>query len=72
MKMAIIKELILALPDHTKSYEVQTDAFNFAIGGVLIQDGHLVAFKNQRLNEIERRYTIHEKEMIAVVHYFRT
>lgn len=30
---AVVKEPILALPDHTKAYEVHTDASHFAIGG---------------------------------------
>ena len=36
LKRAITEEPILALPDYTKPYEVQTDASDFAIGGVLM------------------------------------
>ncbi|XP_056164103.1 heterogeneous nuclear ribonucleoprotein 1-like [Syzygium oleosum] len=62
------EEPMLVLPDHAKPYEEETDTFDFAIGGVLMQDGHPVAFESRKLNEIERHYTVQEKEMIAVVH----
>ncbi|PHT91027.1 hypothetical protein T459_06140 [Capsicum annuum] len=72
LKAAIIKEPVLALPDFTKLFEVQTDASDFAIGGVLMQEGHPIAFESRKLNEAERRYTVHEKEMTAIVHCLRT
>ncbi|KAM3344010.1 hypothetical protein P3S68_026101 [Capsicum galapagoense] len=72
LKAAIIKEPVLALPDFTKLFEVQTDASDFAIGGVLMQEDHLIAFESRKLNDAERRYTVHEKEMTAIVHCLRT
>jgi hypothetical protein len=30
---------VLALPDHAKPFEVHTDALDYAIGGVLMQEG---------------------------------
>ena len=49
---------MLALPDHTKVFEVHTDASDFAIGGVLIQDRHPITFESRKLNDMERRYTV--------------
>lgn len=72
LKQAITKEPVLALPDYSKPYEVHTDASDFAIGGVLMQEGHPVAFESRKLNDTERRYTVQEKEMTAVVHCLRT
>ncbi|EOY21488.1 Uncharacterized protein TCM_013099 [Theobroma cacao] len=72
LKQAICAKSVLALPDHTKSYEVHTDALDFAIKGVLIQEGHLVAYESRKLNDIEKRYIVQEKEMTVIVHYFRT
>ena len=45
----------MALPDHTKVFEVHTDASNFTIGGVLMQERHLITFESHKLNDIERR-----------------
>ncbi|KAE8734320.1 hypothetical protein F3Y22_tig00000773pilonHSYRG00160 [Hibiscus syriacus] len=72
LKLAMISEPVLVLPDHTKFFDVFTDASDVAIGGVLMQGGHPVAYESRKLNETERRYTVHEKEMTAVVHCLRT
>lgn len=72
LKVAIIKEPVLVLPDFTKLFEVQTDASDFAISGVLMQEGHPIAFESRKLNDAERRYTVHEKEMTVIVHCLRT
>ncbi|KAE8655220.1 Detected protein of unknown function [Hibiscus syriacus] len=67
IKLAMISEHVLVLPDHTKSFKVFTDAFDVAIGGVIMQKGHPVSYESWKLNKTERRYTVHEKETIAVV-----
>lgn len=36
LKKAVMEKPVLALPDHSKPYEVHTDAFDFAIEGVLM------------------------------------
>ncbi|KAE8717722.1 hypothetical protein F3Y22_tig00110029pilonHSYRG00062 [Hibiscus syriacus] len=72
LKLAMISEPVLVLPDHTKSFEVFTDASDVAIGDVLMQEGHPVAYERWKLNETERRYMVHEKEMTAVVYCLRT
>ncbi|KAI3412628.1 Hydrolase_4 domain-containing protein [Psidium guajava] len=72
LKKAMTEEPVLALPDCSKPYEVETDASDFAIGCVIMQDGHPVAYESRKLNETERRYTVQEKEMTAIVHCLRT
>nr|GFC60058.1 hypothetical protein CTI12_AA187700 [Tanacetum cinerariifolium] len=66
-----MEEPVLRLPDVTMPFELYTDASDFAIGGVLMQDGHWIAFESRKLNETERKYTVQEKEMTAVVHCLR-
>ncbi|KAE8690983.1 cytochrome P450 78A7-like [Hibiscus syriacus] len=72
IKEAMVSEPVLVLPDYTKPFVVFTDASDVAIGGVLMQEGHPVAYESRKLNETERRYSVHEKEMTAVVHCLRT
>ena len=45
------KKSILVLHDNTKTFEVHTDAFDFVIGGVLMQERHPIAFESRKLNE---------------------
>lgn len=71
LKQAISREPVLALPDFGQPFEVHTDASDFAIGGVLMQARHPIAFESRKLSETERRYTVQEKEMTAVVHCLR-
>ncbi|KAG6510926.1 hypothetical protein ZIOFF_028973 [Zingiber officinale] len=68
LKTAIASEPVLRLPDFELPFEVHTDASDRAIGGVLVQEGHPVAFESRKLNAAEQKYSAHEKEMVAVVH----
>ncbi|KAK3021939.1 hypothetical protein RJ639_046138 [Escallonia herrerae] len=68
---AMSEDPVLVLPDVSKSFEVHTDASDFALGRVLMQEGHPVAYESRKLNETECRYTTHEKELLAVVHCLR-
>ena len=58
----------MVIPDHTKVFEVHTNASDFAIRGVLMQDRHPTAFDSHKLNDTKRHYTMQEKEMTAIVH----
>ncbi|KAK2980481.1 hypothetical protein RJ640_000720 [Escallonia rubra] len=71
MKRAMSEDPVLALPEGSKSFAVHTDASDFALGGALMQECHPVAYESRKLNEAERRYTTHEKELLAVVHCLR-
>lgn len=72
LKRAVTEEPVLRLPDCRQPFEVHTDASDFAIGGVLMQEGHPIAYESRKLNDTERRYTVQEKEMTAIVHCLRT
>lgn len=72
LKAAISEAPVLALPNFSKTFEVHTDASDFAIGGVLMQDGHPIAFESRKLNETEWRYIVQEKKMTTIVHCLRT
>ncbi|KAJ7968029.1 Retrotransposon protein, putative, Ty3-gypsy subclass [Quillaja saponaria] len=71
MKLAMINDPVLVLPDISKPFEVQTDVSDYALGGVLLQENHPVAYESHKLSQAEMRYTAHEKEMLAVIHCLR-
>ncbi len=53
LKGILVKPLVLKLPDFEKDFEIHSDAFDFVIGGVLVQEGKLVAFESKKLSETE-------------------
>ena len=72
MKEQFTKELVLAAPDINKKIRMEVDASDYAMGGVLLMEcedrlWRLVAFLFKSLNETERNYEIHDKEMLAIV-----
>ena len=71
-KDAITLEPVLRLPDLELSFEVHTNASDRALSGVLVQEGHPVAFESRKLNAVKQRYIAHEKEMTAVIHCLET
>lgn len=71
LKRAISSEPVRKLSEFEKPFKVETDAFDRTILAVLVQEGRPVAFESWKLNETEQRFTVHEKEMTAVVHCLR-
>nr|GEV45824.1 hypothetical protein [Tanacetum cinerariifolium] len=58
LKKAVLEESVLRLPDVTMPLELHTDASDFAIRGVLMQDEHPITFESQKLNETKRKQDI--------------
>ena len=63
---------MLAAPNIDKKMRMEMDASDYATGGVLSMEcknglWRLVAFLSKSLNETERNYKIHDKEMLAII-----
>lgn len=73
LRNKLITAPILALPDITKPFVLDTDASNEAIGAVLSQniDGteRVIAYASRTLTKSERKYCVTRKELLAVVHF---
>ena len=72
IKAILSNEPILKSPDFTKPFKLMTDASDFGIGAVLIQESengleHPVAYYSKKLNDHQRRYSTIEKEALALV-----
>ena len=70
LKKALTSAPCLALPDPDGEFEVTTDASEDAkaVGAVLMQNGHPVAYESTKLNPHQLNYSVHDKEMCAIMH----
>ena len=72
LKRRFMTEPVLVIPDLDKEMRVEADASDFATGGVLSmkcedEKWRPVAYISKSLNEAERNYEIHDKEMLAII-----
>ena len=66
---------VLAHPDFSTRFILDTDASNFSIGAVLsqVQDGieRPIAFASRSLTKSEKKYCVTRKELLAAVHFVK-
>ncbi|CAI5483727.1 unnamed protein product [Closterium sp. Yama58-4] len=75
LKNFLVSPHVLRIVDPPKPFEVVTDASDFAIDDVLLQDFgnglQPIAYESRKLQAAERNYPIHDKEMLAIIHAFK-
>jgi hypothetical protein len=59
---------VLVQPDNSKPCEVFCDASGTGLGGVLMQEGRVIAYASWALRPHEINYPTHDLELAAVVH----
>jgi hypothetical protein len=68
LKQLLTEAPLLRSPAEFKTYRVVTDASDIGLGGVLLQEGHPIAYESCKLNSAEQNYTTTEREKLAIVH----
>ena len=75
LKQKMCTAPVLAYPDPDKPFVVHSDASDYALGAVLMQDQgdglRPVAYASFKLKGAEINYAVHEKELLAVVNALR-
>lgn len=71
IKLRLTNAPVLASPDFSKPFTIQCDASDFGLGAVLYQDcdglDHPIAYASRSLTSSERKYTVTEKELLAIL-----
>lgn len=62
-----MKPPVLALPDFTKPFNIECNASSRAVGVVLLQGGHPIAYYSQALKGSALMMSTYEKELSALV-----
>ena len=70
LKKKLTKAPILALPNFTKTFDIECHAFNIGIGVVLLQEGHPIAYFSEKLKGSHLNYSTYDEELYALVRAF--
>ena len=72
LKKRLVSAPVLCLPDLEKDFQVYCDASHQGLGGVLMQEGRVVAYASRQLKNHEVNYPTHDLELALVVHALKT
>jgi hypothetical protein len=68
LKQLLTTTPILKLADLDKDFVVCMDACREGLGGVLMQENHVIAYESQKLKKHEENYVTHDWELAAIIH----
>ncbi|KAJ0545001.1 putative nucleotidyltransferase, Ribonuclease H [Helianthus annuus] len=67
LELAMIQALVLALPDWSQEFIVETDASSKGLGAVLMQGKHPIAYVSKALSARQCALSVYEKELLAIL-----
>ena len=72
LKKRFMEEPVLMMPDHTRPFQIESDASKYATGAVLTQldsngNRHPISFISKTLSPTERNYEIYDQELLDII-----
>ena len=68
LKTLLTTATVLRIVDPNKEFVVCTDACNDGLGGVLTQEGHVIAYESRKLKIHEKNHETYNLELASIVH----
>ena len=66
LKQVVVTAPVLALPDFTQPFVLETDASSTGVGAVLSQQGHPIAYFSKKLGPTAQRQSAYVREFRAI------
>jgi hypothetical protein len=67
VKATIVRDVVLAYPDHSQEFEIYTDALSKQLGAFKTQGNKSIEFFSRKLTETQQCYSVTEIELLAIV-----
>ena len=67
IKRLVSEDVMLRFTDHSKPFEIYTDASNFQLGAAIKQNNLQIAYFSKKMTPTQRRYSTIEQEILAIV-----